>query len=231
MGDIHQLAFVDQHADQFEGPFLEVGSHDYGSTQDLRSRFSAFGEYVGLDLNPGPGVDVHCDLTLPFDEIDRRLGGRRFGTIFCLSVLEHCTRPFHMAENIERLLAPGGRVCVSVPFAWQFHGYPSDYWRFTHEGVRQLFPGIVFDAERCVAASPNGEFAPTDTEIGKREFRTKPHLRRGRWWRAIGAAGLRLLGRGPTRWATGYPYVLAPTMISMIGRATASEESRESRVA
>ena len=142
MGDINQCQFVLRHKDALSGPFLEIGSRDYGSTQDLRSFFP--GEtYVGVDLSAGDSVDKVLDLTQPFEVIDEALEQQRFGTIFSLSVMEHCDQPFLMAENMTCLLKPGGRIVLSVPFAWKFHGYPSDYWRFTQEGVKKLFPKIT----------------------------------------------------------------------------------------
>ena len=36
MGDVNQVLFVEKHAEQFQGPYLEVGSKDYGNTADLR---------------------------------------------------------------------------------------------------------------------------------------------------------------------------------------------------
>lgn len=39
MGDLNQLSFVKSHQSVLRGPFLEVGSKDYGSTQDLRLLF------------------------------------------------------------------------------------------------------------------------------------------------------------------------------------------------
>jgi hypothetical protein len=35
---------------------LEVGSHDVYGT--IRSCFGSVGDYVGIDLSPGPGVDL-----------------------------------------------------------------------------------------------------------------------------------------------------------------------------
>jgi hypothetical protein len=114
-----------------------------GGSQCLR--FAERGKYIGVDVEAGPGVDVVLDLTARLEEIDRQLGGMQFGAIFCLSVPEHCRQPFLMAENLTCLLRPGGKLCLSVPFAWEFHGYPSDYWRFTSEGVRILFDDLIFD--------------------------------------------------------------------------------------
>ncbi len=226
MGDLNQLLFIQRHAEDLRGPYLEVGSKDYGSTQDLKSFFGPQDAYTRTDVQPGPGVDVVLDLTAPFEEIDAGLHGARFGTIFCLSVLEHCRRPFAMADNLTRLLPPGGRICLCVPFAWKFHGYPCDYWRFTHEGVKLLFPRLSFDPARCAAAtSTDGDFRPIDEQIGRISFSSKRHFKEGRILRGVGAKILKLLGGiGVLGWLSGYPYVLAPTNIMMIG--TLREERR-----
>jgi SAM-dependent methyltransferase len=219
MGDVNQVLFVEEHAEQFQGPYLEVGSKDYGNTADLRRVLRHDGAYTRVDMQPGAGVDLVLDLTAPFEQLDARLGGVRFGTIFCLSVLEHCRQPFAMAENLTRLLAPGGKICLSVPFAWKFHGYPSDYWRFTQEGVKLLFPRLSFDTAQCVAAtSQPGDFRPINRQLGRISFSSKHHWREGRVLRGISAKILNLLPKiGLLGWLSGYPYVLAPTNLLMIG--------------
>ncbi len=222
MGDINQLLFVRSHARRFLGPYLEVGSKDYGNTQDLRSLFGGRGDYLGVDLAAGPGVDLVLDLAGEFSKIDATLGGRRFRTIFCLSVLEHVEQPFRMADNLTRLLEPGGCLCVGVPFAFKFHGYPSDYWRFTHEGVRKLFPGIQF-SDGAAATARTGDFHPLDERVGRIDISARAHWRRGRILRGISAGALRILSRcGLLRWLAGYRYLVAPTMILMIGTCAQS---------
>lgn len=218
MGDANQLHFVETTHEQYEGPFFEVGSHDYGNTQNIRS-FFAEQEYVGADMNPGSGVDICLDLTKDFAEIDAVLNGKRFGTIFCLSVMEHVDQPFKMAENLTALLAPGGKLCISVPFAWKFHGYPSDYWRFTHEGVKKLFAGLDFsDYEGHTSSSRKQDYRPLDNDIGQLALHAAPHRKSGHSLRGLSARFLRLLAKlGLWRWLHGYRYVMAPTMINMIG--------------
>lgn len=220
MGDVNQRIFVEKFAGSLAGPFLEVGSKNYGNTQDLRALFVGDREYVGVDMAEGPGVDVVIDLTEDFAAVDAALSGRRFGTIFCLSVLEHCDQPFRMAENLTRLLAPAGCLCVSVPFAWRIHAYPNDYWRFTPAGVRKLFPLLDFDADRCmVATSRPGEFAPIDDDLGKIVFSFSRHRKNGHILRGVSAELLRLLSRiGLFRWVAGYRHVFAPTTVLMVGR-------------
>jgi SAM-dependent methyltransferase len=219
MGDVNQLLFIEKHAEELFGPYLEVGSKDYGSTQDLESVLVNGGEHVRVDLEAGERVDVVLDLTRPFEEVDRALDGARFGTVFCLSVLEHCAEPFRMAENLTRLLEPGGKVCISAPFAWRFHGYPSDYWRFTHEGVKRLFSQLEFPPDQSVSAtSRKNDFKPIDEQLGKIPFGSKAHWQAGHVLRGISAKSLGLLSKiGILRWLAGYRYVLAPTNLMMIG--------------
>jgi len=219
MGDENQLAFIRKHSEKIEGPFLEVGSRDYGSTQDCRSIFDAGDMYVGIDLSEGKGVDLVLDLTEEFEKIDEALNRERFGTIICLSVLEHCEQPFVMADNLTRLLKAGGHIIVSVPFSFMFHGYPSDYWRFTHEGVKKLFPKINFDLARGNATTPKvNEISPLDEKIGMIEFSFKANRSKGRVLRGLSAKAFKLLAKaGIFRWLAGYGYVLAPTMTNMIG--------------
>lgn len=45
-------------------------------------------------------------------------------------------------------MAQDGVVFISVPFCWKIHGYPSDYWRFTPEAIKVLFPEIKFLNDR-----------------------------------------------------------------------------------
>ncbi len=220
MGDRNQLFFVEKNLHRFEGPFLEIGSRNYGSGQNLKGLLSDRGDYYGVDKIAGEGVDFVVDLTWDFETIDKILGGRRFGTILCLSVLEHCEQPFKMAENITHLLKPGGKVVISVPFAWKFHEYPADYWRFTHEGVKKLFPELVFntEVEATSAETAEAEFRAVSRDVGKIPISSGTYWREGRWLQGLSAGVFKNIARlGPLRWVFGYSYLLRPTNIYMIG--------------
>lgn len=116
------------------GRTLIVGSKIYGGKEDRRARYA---NALGVDMLEGDGVDRVLDLEEPLPD---DLG--TFDHVECMSVLEHSRRPWLMAANIERLMAPGASLFVSVPLIWRLHGYPNDYFRITPEGVRALFPGI-----------------------------------------------------------------------------------------
>ena len=220
MGDANQYLFIQKYAEQLKGPYLEVGSKDYGTTQDIRSVLPERTTYIGVDMEAGKGVDLVLDLIRDFDAIDHELGGMRFGTIICLSVLEHRADPFGMARNLTRLLQKNGKIVVSVPFAWKFHGYPSDYWRFTHEGVKLLFPDLSFDNHPGVSSAPSRKAGlGLNHNIGQVPFSFKIQKQRGNLLRGVSAMILKWLGKiGILRWLTGNKYVLEPTMVTMIGQ-------------
>jgi len=222
VGDLNQLIYLRSHATSFQPPYLEVGSRRHApaaSVQDVRSVFREHGDYVGADLEPGPGVDRVVDFTASWTEVDAALEHRRFASVFCLSVLEHCEQPFRMAENITRLLLPGGAVCIGAPFAWKFHAYPCDYWRFTHEGVRKLFPDLAFDMQQAMLASERDhEFLPIDEDLGRIQLSFGAQRRHGHPLRAVAAGALRQVARmGGLRWLLGHRYLLMPANLLMIG--------------
>lgn len=120
------------------GRTLIVGSHVYEGKTDRRKLYP---DAIGVDLIDGPGVDLVRDM-----ETDPPIGP--FDHIECRSVLEHSKRPWRIAQNLEEMLAPGGTLDITVPFCWRVHAYPSDYWRFTTDAVRLLFPNIEWKALR-----------------------------------------------------------------------------------
>ena len=129
--------FERDHVKPKAGRTLIVGSRVYHDKEDRRLRYR---DVVGVDMLQGNGVDRVLDLE---EDLPGDLG--TFDHVECMSVLEHSRRPWLMAENIERLMAPGATIFVSVPFMWRIHAYPSDYFRLTPEGVRVLFPGVKWE--------------------------------------------------------------------------------------
>ena len=219
MGSINDQIFIRKHIDYFVGPYLEVGSKDYGNTQDIRYLFPKTEKYIGTDMEEGKGVDVVLDLAEDISRINEKLSAEKFETIFCLSVLEHCEKPFLVAENLTALLKPNGKICISVPFALGFHGYPSDYWRFTHEGVKKLFPKLYFDPElSCTATTRKNDFKSIDKKLGRIPFSSKHHFRKRNIGIGISVKIFKVLSSlGILRWLTGYKCIMPPTHIYMIG--------------
>jgi SAM-dependent methyltransferase len=85
-------------------------------------------EIVDYDTSDVVGVGEH----LPFHD-------NSFDAILSLAVLEHVRDPFQCANEICRVLKPGGKLFCSVPFLQPLHGYPHHYFNATHQGLRRLF--------------------------------------------------------------------------------------------
>lgn len=154
MGDINQLLYLKHYMPKVNGPILEIGSKDYGSTSSYRDYYVS-NEYVGLDMAEGKGVDVIQDLTLGIGSLQES----HFALVICCSVMEHVHKPWVMAENITRLVRPSGALFMSVPWVWRYHAYPDDYFRFSAQGIKALFPDFNW-REMLFSTTVQGEFLP-----------------------------------------------------------------------
>lgn len=102
---------------------------------------------VSLDLLAAEGVDVRGDVhTLPFRE-------ESVDTVVCTGVLEHVRDPARAVRELRRIMKPGARLFVEVPFMQTVHASPDDYSRWTSDGLRRLLQ--EFDLADCeVVAGP-----------------------------------------------------------------------------
>src|SRR5262249_35554440 len=100
-------------------------------------------EYIGIDKIAGPGVDIVADAhSIPFDR-------EHFDVVICAETLEHDEAPWETAKEIYRVAKRGGLVIVTVPgIGFPRHDYPSDYWRFTTDGIALLFKD--FEIMECL---------------------------------------------------------------------------------
>ena len=116
------------------GPVLEIGSRQVAGQEgaaDLRPLFAGK-PYVGIDQQPGLGVDCVADVeALP--QADASVG-----TVVAMNTFEHVPRFWRGFEEIHRVVRPGGAVLVTCPFYFYLHGYPNDYWRFTPQALAWL---------------------------------------------------------------------------------------------
>jgi SAM-dependent methyltransferase len=219
MGDANQYEWVKKHVDRVRAPILEIGSKNYGNVSyDYRSLFAGRGEYVGADMAPGDGVDVVADLTADFHSLPDRLRTTRFGAILCLSVMEHVRDIYKLAANLRRLLADDGIAFISVPWVWRFHGYPSDYWRFSPEALKFLLEPLQLDVSAsCLSHQQMGSFSPLSNSLlniyPDYDRDTAPDSRAGRW---LVQFYQRLAQRFAPRMARTRRPVLYPTMINAV---------------
>jgi SAM-dependent methyltransferase len=115
-------------------PIYEFGSRRVRHQEELANLRPLFPglEFIGCDMRPGSGVDRIMDLTgLP-------LSDGIAGTALCLDTLEHVEYVRRAIDEMHRVLQSGGFCILSTVMQSKIHNYPSDYWRFTPEGMRSL---------------------------------------------------------------------------------------------
>src|SRR5680860_91709 len=128
---------------------LDVGSADGPSVGWMRGS----SRRVNLDLNPGgltPGEGV-CGsaMALPFaDEV--------FDVVAAFDVVEHCEQESVAMDELARVLAPGGRMLLSVPayqWAWTDHDIRAGHYRrYTKPRLVNLVNGAGLTVERSTYA-------------------------------------------------------------------------------
>jgi SAM-dependent methyltransferase len=93
----------------------------------------AASEYVGVDVVENPVAELLGPVeALPVEDAS-------FDVVICTQVLEHCDDPAQAVRELRRVTRPGGRVLASTHGVQVYHPSPTDYWRWTHEGLRRLF--------------------------------------------------------------------------------------------
>jgi SAM-dependent methyltransferase len=88
--------------------------------------------YLGCDIDPASPAVASC----PADAL--AFPDRSFDAVVAFQLLEHVTEPWRVMGEIARVLRPGGKALITVPFLFPFHASPQDYFRYTHQGVAEL---------------------------------------------------------------------------------------------
>lgn len=115
---------------------LEIGSRAAVNQEELSNLRMLLpnSEYIGVDMQAGPGVDRVADATaLPY-------AAHSFDLIICLETLEHAREPWRVCEEIKRVVKPKGAIILSSQQNFPIHLHPSDYFRYTPYGLASLLP-------------------------------------------------------------------------------------------
>jgi SAM-dependent methyltransferase len=124
---------------QLSGRILDIGAGTGYAARYLRSENT---EYYPTDLLTGRDplngkisrrtekLKLYCSCySLPF--IDECMGGTML-----IFVLEHLENPQLALSEAYRVTKMGGYLLIATPFSFPVHGFPSDYRRWTLEGLK-----------------------------------------------------------------------------------------------
>ena len=72
----------------------------------------------------------------------------RFNYVLLNQTMEHLKEPAKALSELYRVLVPGGRILCTVPFFYEEHEQPFDFFRFTRFAHKYIFSNAGFDVER-----------------------------------------------------------------------------------
>jgi SAM-dependent methyltransferase len=127
------------HFSSLTGDLLDVGC----GCKPYRALVPAI-RYVGLDIdNPFTRKVNMADVF--YDGTRFPLGDASFDSVLCSQVLEHVFKPEDFLQEINRVMRPGGKLLLAVPFMWDEHEQPNDFGRYSSFGLRALLLRCGFE--------------------------------------------------------------------------------------
>jgi SAM-dependent methyltransferase len=126
---------------QVRGTLADVGA----GAQPFRDMLPREVRYIAVDIEE---AEQHFGYRTPDTRYFRGarlpLSDGEAGTVLCTETLEHVEEPVAFLRELRRVLSPGGRLVLTVPFAARWHFVPHDYWRFTPAGLEQVLAQAGF---------------------------------------------------------------------------------------
>lgn len=102
---------------------------------------------INVDIFPYAGVSfIVEDEALPFEDAS-------ISRVIYDNVLEHIKTPDISISEASRVLERGGLVYISTPFLYPFHSSPSDFTRWTSEGLFNMMERGQFEVVESGARS------------------------------------------------------------------------------
>ena len=120
------------------GVVLDIGC----GAQPLRPLLPAGITYIGIDIAESQErFGYRTSDTRYFEGNVWPVDDASVDLAFATETLEHVDDPAQFLSEAFRVLRPGGRLVLTVPFSARWHFVPYDYWRYTPASLDMLLRG------------------------------------------------------------------------------------------
>lgn len=107
---------------------------------------------IHCDMKAAEGVDLVGDLLDP--EFNRTVAALEPALVLANNLFEHVRDRAVLAASLAALPAPGGRLLISVPYAYPYHADPIDtLYRPTPDEIAELFPDYAPERTAIVGST------------------------------------------------------------------------------
>jgi len=127
-----------------QGSCVDIGS---GNSPYKNMVLSVVNKYIAIDKSE---INKHMfkyskEEFLNGDVKNLPLEDSSIDCVIFTQVLEHIDEPFKALDEIKRVLKKDGILILSVPFIYQAHAVPYDYFRFSEYGLKKIMNDYEFE--------------------------------------------------------------------------------------
>jgi SAM-dependent methyltransferase len=144
------------------GLILDIGCGD----RWLEPLVAGRGHYIGLDSLATGAALYGARPSLFGDAATLPLADASLDCVVLLEVLEHLEHPRRALGEIARVLKPGGRLLLSMPFLYPIHDAPHDFQRYTTHGLAREISAVGLDVDAITNARHSLEASGLLAAIG-----------------------------------------------------------------
>lgn len=130
---------------------LEVGARNVNGSLRSFVEGLAPSRYVGVDVEPGAGVDEICRA----ENVRGRFGEAAFDLLISTELIEHVRDWQRVLTNFKSVLRPNGVMLITTrSMGFPYHGYPHDYWRYEMSDMERIFADFEIDVLTADPSEP-----------------------------------------------------------------------------
>jgi SAM-dependent methyltransferase len=140
---------IKEKSKEMSGNLLDIGC----GNKPYEHLFNNTTSYKGLEITSTVHKSTKADFF--YDGNIFPFNNEVFESILMNQVFEHVFNPEQFLKEVFRILKPGGKILISVPFIWDEHEQPYDYARYSSFGLTSIFQKTGFVVESLIKTSPN----------------------------------------------------------------------------
>jgi len=118
--------FLEKYSPYYRGCLIDLGCGE-APYKEYYLKYAS--SYIGVDWDKtkhNSKADIISDLNVAIN-----LNDEFADTVVSVSVMEHLCEPFIFLQEAFRILKYGGYFVMQVPWQWQIHEAPYDFFRYT----------------------------------------------------------------------------------------------------